>query len=210
MIAFIGFKLPDFMAHEYPSLLEADRARDRHLPMFRLLKSMEEHRDIPQTFGGELPSYMVPGPDGHDVEAELTQAVVMDTKAHGVMRDAKTGKHWLGTFEMTPEELADYKRHPDTYFGVYQQQGRRAETAMDMFDFFAEAYEHTPKEKLIAMLPNYPDQQKLQQLSQKELVKIAAERYTYGAMQSGFKPKTRDELRAERSGFPPRRPKAEK
>ena len=48
--------------------------------MFKLLKSIEEHRDIPQTFGGELPSevfpaermprlkvgqlYSVPGPDG--------------------------------------------------------------------------------------------------------------------------------------------------
>jgi hypothetical protein len=55
MVAFIGFKLPDFMG-EYESLREAARARERHLPMFRLLRSLEEHREIPQTFGGELPS----------------------------------------------------------------------------------------------------------------------------------------------------------
>jgi hypothetical protein len=127
---------------------------------------------------------------------------VTDKKAHAVMRDPKTGQNWIGTFEMTPEELADYEQHPDTYFGVYQKQGRRAETAMDMYDFFAEAHENTPKDKLIALLPNYPDQEELKRLSQKELVEIVAERYTYGAMASGFKPKTREEMRAERRGTP--------
>ena len=215
MVAFIGFKLPDFMG-EYESLREAARARERHLPMFRFLKSLEDHKEIPQTFGGELPSevfstekmprlkvgrlYLVPGPDGQEVPAELMQAVVMDKKAHAIMRDPKTGKNWIGTFEMTAEELADYERHPDTYFGVYQRQGRRAETAMDMYDFFAEAYENTPKDELIAQLPNYPDQEELKHLSQRELVEIVAERYTHGAMASGFKPKTREELRAERRG----------
>jgi hypothetical protein len=128
------------------------------------------------------------------------QAVVMNKKAHAILRDPKSGENWIGTFEMTPEELADYERYPDTYFGVYQEQGRRAETAMDMYDFFVEAYENTPKEKLIALLPNYPNQEELKQLSQRELVEIVAERYTYGAMASGFKPKTREELHAERRG----------
>src|ERR1019366_7184406 len=55
MVSFSGFKLPDFMG-EYESPREAARARERHLPVFRLLKSIEEHSEIPQTFGGELPS----------------------------------------------------------------------------------------------------------------------------------------------------------
>jgi hypothetical protein len=212
---FMGFKLPDFMG-EYESLRAAARARDRHVPIHRLKDSIEEHRDIPQTFGGELLSeifskapmprlkvgqlYEVPGPDGKQVAAELMQAVVMDKKAHAVLRDPKTGASWIGTFDMTPEELDDFERDPDTYFGVYQKQNRRAETAMDMYDFFAEAYADTPKEKLIALLPNYPNQDELLRLSQKELVEIVAERYTYGAIANGFKPKTKQDLRAERRG----------
>jgi hypothetical protein len=117
-----------------------------------------------------------------------------------VLRDPKTGKNWIGTFEMTPEELADYARHPDTYFGVYQRQNKGVQTIMDMYDFFANAYENTPKDKLIALLPNYPDQEELKRLAQKELVEIVAERYTYGTMSSGFKPKTREEVRTERRG----------
>ncbi|OGA46676.1 MAG: hypothetical protein A3F74_20900 [Betaproteobacteria bacterium RIFCSPLOWO2_12_FULL_62_58] len=215
MVSFSGFKLPDFMS-EYESPRDAARARERHLPMFRLLKSIEEHFEIPQTFGGELPSevfstdpmprlkvgqlYLVPGPDGVEVPAELMQAVVMDKKAYAVLRDPKSGKNWIGTFEMTPEELADYARHPDTYFGVYQRQSKGLQTIMDMYDFFAESHENTPKDKLIALLPNYPDQEELKRLSQKELVEIVAERYTYGAMASGFKPKTREEIRTGRRG----------
>jgi hypothetical protein len=214
LINFMSFKLSDFMG-EYSSLREAARARERHRPMFQLLKSMEEHREIPQTFGGELPSevygaermprlrigehYLVPGPDGVDVPAELTQAVVMGKKAHGVMRDPNTGKQWMGTFDMTDEELGDYERHPDTYFGVFQHQGRRVETAMEMFDFFADGYRATPKERLIELLANYPDQAELQRLTQKELVDLLAERYTYGAMQNGFKPKTRADFRGRKA-----------
>lgn len=215
LISFVGFKLPDFMG-EYASPREAAHARERHLPIFRLLKSMEEHNEIPQTFGGELPSeafstnttsrlkvgqlYLVPGPDGMEVPAELMQAVVMDKKAYAVLRDPKTDQSWIGTFEMTDEELADYARYPDTYFGVYQKKNKGIQTIMDMYDFFAGAYENTPKDKLIPLLQNYPDQEKLRHLSQKELVEIIAERYTYGAMSSGFKPKTREEMRSEQRG----------
>jgi hypothetical protein len=215
MISFVGFKLPDFMG-EYESPREAARSRERHFPMFRLLKSMEQHNEIPHTFGGELPTevfstnalprlkvgqlYLVPGPDKKEVQAELMQAVVMENKAYAVMRDSKTGKNWIGTFEMKPEELADYARHPETYFGIFQRQNMGLQTIMDVYDFFAEAYKDTPKDNLIALLSNYPDPKELKGLSQKELVEIVAERYTYGAMSSGFRPKSREEVRAAKRG----------
>lgn len=213
MVLFSGFKLPDFMG-EYKSPREAARARQRHLPIFRLFKSIKEHDEIPQTFDGELPSevfstdpmprlkvgnlYLVPGPEGIEVSAELMQAVVMDKKVYAVLRDPKTDKNWIGTFEMSSEELADYARHPDTYFGVYQRQSRGVQTIMDLYDFFAEAHENMSKDKLISLLPNYPNQAELERFSQKELVEMVAERYTYGALANGFKVKTKEEICAER------------
>ena len=215
MASFIGFKLSDFMG-EYASPREAARAREQHFPIFRLMKSMEEHNEIPQTFCGELPNevfspngisrlqigqrYLVQGPDEREVPAELEQAVVTGTTGYAVFCNIMTGKRWISTFEMTPEELTDYASHPDTFFGVYKRQSKGIQTIMDMYDFFAEGHENTPKEKLIELLPNYPDQEELRRLSRKELVKIVAERFTYGAMNAGFKFKTREELRAERRG----------
>jgi len=202
MISFRGFKIHDFMGDEFPSLREAARARERHWPMFQLFKSMEEHREIPQTFGGELPSevfapnppprlrvgqfYAVPGPDGVEANARLVQATVANGKAHCILHDPATNKSWIGTFDMTPEELADYARHPDTYFGVYQRQGRKVETAMEMFDFFVDGYRDTPKERLIELLPNYADQDALRVMTQKELVELLAERYTMSTIARGF------------------------
>lgn len=213
MISFRGFKIRDFMGVDFPSLREAARARERHWPMFQLLKSIEEHREVPQTFGGELPSevfvphprqrllidqfYAVHGPDGVEVNAKLMQATVLNDKAYCILHDPATNKSWIGTFDMTPEELADYSKHPDTYFGVYQPQTRRVETAMEMFDFFADGYRQTPKERLMELLSNYPDQEGLRAMSQKELVELLAESYTMSTIADGFAVKP---LRDKRRG----------
>lgn len=201
MISFRGFKIHDFMGNEFPSIIAAVRARERHLPMFRLFKSMEEHREIPQTFGGELPSevfspnplpririgafYTVPGPDGREVNAKITQAVVAGTKAHCVFYDPETDKAFMGAWELTADELADYEKHPDTFFGVHQQSTRKADTAVELFDFFFETYQHTSKEKLLEFLAGSPDHAELALLPQKDLAEILCERYVMHAVAQG-------------------------
>ncbi|WP_020566331.1 YecA family protein [Trinickia symbiotica] len=222
MASFTGFKINDFTRVEFPSLREAARARERHWPMMQLLKSIERHCEIPQTFGGELPSevfvanppprlqvgqlYNVAGPDGAEVAAEFVEGVVVDKKTCAILRCPATGVTWVGMFDMSTEELQDYARHPDTYFGVYRPQGQRVETAMDMFDFLVESHREATREQLIAKLTNYPDEHALHGLNQMELVELVAEQYTYAAMANGFKLKTLAEFHAERRGQPPVRP----
>ncbi len=200
--SFLGFKIHDFMGDQFPSLREAARARERHWPMFQLFKSMEAHREIPQTFGGELPSevfapnplprlqigqlYEAPGPDGTTVNAKLMQAVVMDNKAYCTLHDPSTDKAWIGTFDMTTDELADYAKHPDTYFGAYQRQNPKVESAMDLFDFFVNGYHQTPKERLIELLQGCGSQEPLLTMSQKELVELLAEGYAMNMIAKGF------------------------
>jgi hypothetical protein len=199
-ILFRGYKIHDFMGDDFPSLREAARARERHWPMFQLFKSIEEHREIPATFEGELPSevfvanpiprlqvgqaYLVPGPDGKEVAATLTSVVVNGNRAVCAFHDPKTDSAWLGTAPMTPEELADYERHPETYFGAGNQKPTRtAETAMDLFDFFFDGYKETPREKLIELIGAI--QEDLTTMSDKELRELLAERYTMHAIAQG-------------------------
>jgi hypothetical protein len=202
MVSFRGFKISDFMGVEFPTIRDALRAREKHWPMFQLLKSIEAHREIPTTFGGELPSevfasgqpariqiggvYLVAGPDGNDVPARITTATVFNGKAMCGFHDEASGKAWIGTFNMTPEELADCQEHPDTYFGVHQEQGRRVETAVELFDFFFEAHKNNTREKLLELLANAPDLESLKGQSQKELAEIFCERQVYGAINQGF------------------------
>lgn len=207
MVLFRGFKISDFMGNDFASFREAARAREKHAPMFQLFKSMEEHREIPQTFGGELPSeafatnpqprmqvgqtYLVPGPDGVEVEAKLTQALVHDGKAVCAFHDPKADTAWLATLPMSAEEVADYERHPETYFGVDNQKpGRKAETAIELFDFFVDAHRDAPRERLIALL-GAGTQEDLSTMAQKDLVELLAERYTMHAVAQGIAPKAR-------------------
>jgi hypothetical protein len=200
-VSFHGFKIRDFVDAPFPSIREALRARERHWPMFELLKSIKEHREIPTTFGGELPSealspgrppriqigrtYLVPGPDGREVPAKVTQAIVMDGKAMCAFHDPVSNQAWMTATPMTPDELEDYRRFPDTYFGVYVQQNRSAKTLVEMFDFLFESYRDTPKEKLLEFMAGSRDIVQLRELSQKELAEIFCERSAYSFMALG-------------------------
>lgn len=210
-VSFHGFKIHDFMGVEFPSIREAVRARERHWPMFQLLKSMEEHREIPQTFGGELPSevfvenpparlqvgdiYAVPGPDGVEVNAKLMNATVMNGKTYAVLYDPNTSKSWIGAFDMTPEEVNDCERHRETYFGVHETSGRKVETAIEMFDWLFDVYRHTPKEKLLELMAGHNDSDSLRNLQQRELAEIFCERCVMSMVANGFSVKAPRNMR---------------
>ena len=91
---------------------------------------------------------------------------------------------------MTPEELADYQKHPETYFGAGNQKpGRTAETAMDLFDFFFDGHKDTPRAKLIEFIG--AAQEDFTGMSDKDLREILAERYAMHAIARGAPVKTR-------------------
>jgi hypothetical protein len=85
---------------------------------------------------------------------------------------------------LTEDELAAYRSHPDTFFGVHRPQGRKAETPLQFFDFLYETYQKSPKEKLLEFLKNHSDFQTLQHKSQEELAIIYCERMANAAFSS--------------------------
>lgn len=198
---FLGYKLPDFMADNYPTLRDAARARRHHWPMFHLQSSMEEHSHIPQTFDGTLPSdlnpeqaatrlrigrrYVLPGPDGQELHGELLQAVVVGNRAHCILHDIKSEHPFFGTFDMTAEELAEYAAHPETYFGAYRPVSRNAQSAMDLFDFFVNTYRNTARDTLLGMIGRAPIAEDGTRVSQQDLVELVAERFTMKVIAEG-------------------------
>jgi len=87
---------------------------------------------------------------------------------------------------VAPEELADYEKYPDTFFGVHEKRSHRAEAAVELFDFFFECYRDTPKERLLEFLAGSPDHVELAGLPQKDLAEIVSERYVMRAVADGF------------------------
>ena len=211
--SFRGYNIQDFMGSQFSSLRAALRAREKHLEMFELWKSMEKHLHIPSTFDGELPSaafsdgqttrmiigqtYLTPGPDGVEVPARLTTATVDNINGEMVLafHDPRTEKSWISNAPMTPAELEDYKRYPDTFFGIHLEQGGRAESPIELFDFFYKTYRNTPKEKILEWMGTAEDFAQLKELSQKDLSETYCERLIYGIMaqqEAAKKNKTRD------------------
>jgi hypothetical protein len=169
-----GFKIPDFKGQVQVSLREAINARARHVEMHELMRSMQEHVEIPSTFDGENPElafsgitdrivigqrYMVPGLDGAERPVRITTAVVMEgAKAAlcgGVLDDGQS----TGIFQipLSDVELAAWRRHPDTFFGEVTPTPLRQGDYLGMYDFFHESMKKASKEDLLRALANAPD-----------------------------------------------------
>ena len=192
-----GYKIPEFnFGLSIPNIREALRIRKDHHEMFQLMKSIREHSQIPSTFDGEMPEleygetnarltigglYLIPDNDGKEVVGELVEAAVTSNKVMGIYR-LEDGRNIIATCPLTEDELAAYQKHPDTFFGVYREQCRKAETPLDLFDFFFETYEHATKEKLLEFLKEHPDIEQLKRLGQEELAITFCERSVYAAM----------------------------
>jgi len=191
-----GFKMPEFkIGAKFSSIRAALRAREKHHEMFTLMDSIREHYEIPSTFDGEIPElafgktetrlrigkkYLVLDDKGKEVVGELVEATVAWDNAVGIYR-LEDGRSIIAKNPLTEDELSAYDRYPDTFFGVYKTQGRKAETPLELFDFFYETYQKTPKEKLLEFLKDHPDFEKLQGESQEELAIIYCERMAYVA-----------------------------
>jgi SEC-C motif len=205
VVVFLGYKIPDFgEGAKFESIRAAVRAREKHIEMFDLKKSLAEHGSLPSTFDGQLPStafgegktprlligqrYLVPDSSGKEVMGVLVDAIVnvLEKQVYGVYR-LDTRVDIIATSPLTMDEFHDYQRHPDTFFGVFRKQGRTSENPIDLFDFFYESYKDTPKERLLELIKDAPDFEQFEHLAQKDLAEAVCERWVYNAMQDTAK-----------------------
>jgi hypothetical protein len=183
-----GFQIPEFKGDvPKPGLRAALAARERHKEVIDIFESMEEHQTIPSTFDGEIEEYAF-GPQmrrftvGHFVEVELdgarragkiTSAIVAEENkvAHLALHFEEDDKAIIYPVHLTDEEFSAWKKYPDTFFGVVQQRKTKLTEPTEIFEFFFNAYQHTPKETLLQHMAGSPDIQALKERSQSELAK---------------------------------------
>lgn len=194
-----GFQIPDFKGDVMaPSLRALIEARERHIEMHELLRSIQDHSDIPSTFDGEIPEfafgeatsrlligqrYLVKDKSGIERIGLLTTASVMEsdqTACCGLSFD--DGKASIYKWPLSDAEMSAWRRHPDTFFGEVEQRTTTANSPLELYDFFLNSYQHTPRERLLELLSGSPDIAALSQLDQPSLASIYAERCVNGAM----------------------------
>lgn len=196
-----GFRIPDFGPDaRYRGYAEVLAARERHAAMMSLISSMGTHYEIPATFGGELPGtmiapgaihrlrigcrYMVPDGTGGEVPAVLASATVLEPGGlvYGVYK-LDSGRHIICTNPLTPEELEDYIRYPDTFFDEVTPLVSKAKTFVEKCDFLFGVYQHSAREVLLEFMADSAEIEHLRTLGQRDLAIIYSERIAQ-AMQS--------------------------
>lgn len=193
-----GFKIPDFKNDAaFPSLRAAVEARERHVEMHSLMKSMQDQSTIPSTFDGDIPEfafgngpsrlivgqyYNVPDADGKEQPGLLASATVAESErlAYCCMTLANK-KSVICTIPLTENEVAAWKRYPDTFFGKLEQRRAEPKDALDWYDFFLNTYSKTSKELLLDFLAGSPNLAELKKLDQSALTKVYCEGLAIGA-----------------------------
>jgi SEC-C motif len=196
-----GFKIPDLkITSKFSSVREMLGARDAHEEIYHLVTSIGEHGQIPSTFDGEIPEfafgtsrprllighkYWIPGDDGEEIAAVLRFGSVIEAKKEAICAfDAGDDKTRLISFELTDQEIAAYRSHPDTFFGSYDERsGRQMKDAIDLYDWFFKCYSGATTEQLLANMSGYPNIEDLKKLPREDILKIFCESQVAGFLQ---------------------------
>jgi hypothetical protein len=195
-----GFQIPDFKFDKASDLRRLIQAREAHIEMHNLLKSLHEHSEVPSTFDGELPAYafnpeahriligngyLFPDESGVERPAKVTSAVVVENERKVLLGvEFDNGESAICSGPLSADEIESWRRHPDTFFGVVGQRTTRADSPIEFYDFWLESFNRLSKSRLLEVMSQHPDFEHLKTLSQPELASIYAERMTYAALQS--------------------------
>ena len=166
------------------------RRKQKHIDIHNLIEACRKYPQIPATFDGSLPSealgeeypirigqtYFFDSLGEKGLLGTVTAATVLESEKKvyiGVA--AEDGTNCILTETMSDEALADYKAHPEAFFGIIQHVGKKTEDPYELFEFFLESYKNTPKEKLLEFIRGAPERER-SQMEQPDLAIEYAER----------------------------------
>lgn len=193
----LGMGIPDFNRTGHMKLSEIYRRDKKHADALRVVASMEKLLSFPTTFDGsmaasalfgELPPIQIgekynfedAGPDGKEIVGTVTDAIVLEAeKEVAVAICTADDKSYLLREKMTDAQLADYKAHPDAYFGKIKYVPKDIKSPYDMFLFFLEGQKGMPRVKLLEHLRLSEEQAK--GLSDEDLLLDYCERQVSGS-----------------------------
>ncbi|MDD3182746.1 MAG: SEC-C domain-containing protein [Alphaproteobacteria bacterium] len=187
-----GFGIADFARPGAYRLSEKYRRKQKHIDAHDILEAFRKYPQIPPTFDGNLPSNtygkpydrLIIGETYHFNDIGENGIIGMVTSAC-VLENEKTiycsvstadGKSCMLRQPMSDEALSDYKAHPESFFGKIQHVGRNTEDPYELFEFFMESYQATPKDRLLEFMRDAYDFSALQQMEQSDLAMEYCER----------------------------------
>lgn len=188
-----GLGFQDFAKAGEFTFVEAWKQKQKHIDAHRIFDALNLYPQIPNTFGGELPmteaaranwieigqTYSF-GPEG--MRGEVTAASISpETKKMIIGVTCDDGQTRVLFRDVTDEEIAAYRAHPDAYFGVVRPAPRNVKTAYELFERFVEGFAMTTRERLLELAKDAPDIENLKKLSQQDLLLELCQRWAAAA-----------------------------
>lgn len=183
-----GLGIKDFGKVGFFGLSEIYRAKQKHIDAHNILEAFREYPKIPSTLDGSLPSeafsenpqpikigetYFFNDIGDKGLVATVTTATVNEVEKRVYLG---TDKGQILIRPMSEEELADYKNHPDTYFGVVLPPGKKTDDPYELFEYWVEVHLKYSRENILERLKQLTNTQSLTSLSHEELVLLYCER----------------------------------
>jgi len=191
-----GFQIPDFKSGVETSLRRVIEARESHTEMHALIRSMIDHARIPSTFDGDIPEYAFDpaaqrvligdhymiDDNGTERLAVVTAATVAENEKvvyYGV--EFQDGRSGVSRMPLSDAEVAAWRQHPDTFFGVPAPRITKTNSPLEFYDVIHEWFKRESKEQLLKAMADAPDHNRLANLDQPQLARLYAERMTHAA-----------------------------
>lgn len=181
-----GVGIPDFNRPGHCRVSEAYRLKQKHIDAHHIGESLTKYTQLPTTFDGSLPSEAIEGATPrvvigntyffeNAVEGGLigtvTSASVYEEGSEVViaLADAK-GQSYLLREPMSPQQLADYRAHKDSYFGRILPVGGKITDPFELFEWFVRNHKWLSREQLLSKLATAPNFAELSSMSDEDLL----------------------------------------
>lgn len=184
-----GLGIPDFSKPARRTLIERYKLEQKHVDAHEIMDALKSYPVFPDTFDGTLRSdqngrnlrigetYLFEGigePPG--TVGEVTSATVVEPKAEAyVAVRTPDGRSVILTQSLTPDQMADYKAHPDLFFGEESGNGGNIEDPYLFFKWLLKTYSQTTKQRLLELM-DATGNEEMAGLPQQELALIYCER----------------------------------
>ena len=172
----VGLGVGDFNNPGFYRLSDRYMQERAHADVFRVAEGLSKILTWPATFDGSLPSvglvgerppvqigetysFDAAGPNGEDLVGTVTSAIMLEEeKSVMVGVSCPDGKSYLLKEQVSDAQMADYRAHPDAYFGQIVRPQKGIKSPHDMFDFLMHAYADMNREDLLRhMAGRVPD-----------------------------------------------------
>jgi hypothetical protein len=189
----IGLGMPEFARPGEVKVVDAYRSKQKHVDAHMIGEAFSKYASFPATFDGKLPSEAFGRASGRVLIGEtydfdglvgtVTAALVIEEKKELVLGvTGADGRSHLIRGPMADAELADYKAHPDAYFGRVVRPAKGAKDPFDLFEWFMDVYKDLPREKLVERLSRAIHPEKLAAMSNEELLMAYSEGYVVSVL----------------------------